>query len=625
MQLPSVDSRGRPLSSEQQTKLRQTLRGTLKSKEDASDDINTIANNNNSMDCASASVNDRTPPKSKLAAALSELSQCDQYSIQWERTEKNPSINREHLASKSKLRQFNDNLIEKKKHDDAIKGSSDWLVLQYQNRLKKQRNAAAATSSTISNHQQEEPTSIFRNSTDDNQDYSNSNTAVFIDAQNASAPAYSHIEHHIQNVLLSQEAPTISSSSLPAFKRIFGENYAWDKNMGKYNLASPYKQYSTSMNVDSLLVMDVMETLYEQPHMHTYIIISTDTDFIPLVRKLQQHGKIVVVYGHSVMSKLGKVCDYYFDYKLFERERERGVQQRQLRLRKEVQHDCETKSTVRRDKKWSKNGIRQQPGYNQSFHSKWSDFVDNLVSNLPKEGDDESYEDVASEGDEEKRKEPMFTSFARTNPHLLHGPRNFLQLAYAECGEKHQVELRRETWDSAFTIKSKNERGEMWYTATLTDPITHEQFLSGLVQKVNVDHRPGKIATVTHVAIRSGPPLHQAESNIMDGRVWYRNKKLAEHAAAARAIDCYIFRESEEEKNVNSKSGVAGDVEDEFRLCHEEPHPRGDKEDVFSQQEVVDYDFILRQRFKKFHSMKDENQIYNVKCASFYYSFVGKT
>eukprot|EP00956_Cyclotella_meneghiniana_P035878 scaffold118925_cov37-Cyclotella_meneghiniana.AAC.1 len=73
-----------------------------------------------------------------------------------------------------------------------------------------------------------------------------------------------------------------------------------------------------------------------------------------------------------------------------------------------------------------------------------------------------------------------------------------------------------------------------WCTSTLVNPITGEEFCSGLVGKeVNVPKKKGCTMTV---------PLHEAKVKVVDGKVYYSDRKLANHAAAARALDCYFFR-----------------------------------------------------------------------------------
>jgi len=74
------------------------------------------------------------------------------------------------------------------------------------------------------------------------------------------------------------------------------------------------------------------------------------------------------------------------------------------------------------------------------------------------------------------------------------------------------------------------------WSSTFTCPITQEKFQSG----------------------RYGDERFWV---VKDGTVWYRKKMMAEHAAAARALDCFLWRES-----------GCQDGSESWRLCVEEPY-----------------------------------------------------
>jgi len=48
---------------------------------------------------------------------------------------------------------------------------------------------------------------------------------------------------------------------------------------------------------DPMLTCDAMEILYERPAVNVFILCSGDKDIIPLLRKIVEHGKDVVVIG----------------------------------------------------------------------------------------------------------------------------------------------------------------------------------------------------------------------------------------------------------------------------------------------------------------------------------------
>jgi hypothetical protein len=117
---------------------------------------------------------------------------------------------------------------------------------------------------------------------------------------------------------------------------------------------------------------------------------------------------------------------------------------------------------------------------------------------------------------------------------------------------------------------------EEWFTSTIVDS-TGEKFHSGLIgEEVKVMKKSG--ATMA-------TPLHEAEVKVVDGRVYYRNPKIATHAAAARAIDCYICRRASRRANNNDKLS-------KIRLCMEDPYMTADGRDAQS----IDYKSLLARR-----------------------------
>ncbi|MDD5701295.1 MAG: NYN domain-containing protein [Dehalococcoidales bacterium] len=64
---------------------------------------------------------------------------------------------------------------------------------------------------------------------------------------------------------------------------------------------------------DIRLAMDAVELLYSSP-VDTFVIVSSDSDFVPLVSKLRASGKLVFGSGEQekALSTLVKSCDRYF-------------------------------------------------------------------------------------------------------------------------------------------------------------------------------------------------------------------------------------------------------------------------------------------------------------------------
>jgi uncharacterized protein (TIGR00288 family) len=64
---------------------------------------------------------------------------------------------------------------------------------------------------------------------------------------------------------------------------------------------------------DILLAIDAVDLLHTSPTIDIFVIVSSDSDFIPLVNRLRASGKTVFCAGEQAkMSTLIKSCDKYF-------------------------------------------------------------------------------------------------------------------------------------------------------------------------------------------------------------------------------------------------------------------------------------------------------------------------
>ena len=65
----------------------------------------------------------------------------------------------------------------------------------------------------------------------------------------------------------------------------------WQKEYGQFNLEPVYAEKGRKNSADMLLALDAVESLYLYPDITTYVITSTDYDFLPLVHRLRKHKK----------------------------------------------------------------------------------------------------------------------------------------------------------------------------------------------------------------------------------------------------------------------------------------------------------------------------------------------
>ena len=103
--------------------------------------------------------------------------------------------------------------------------------------------------------------------------------------------------------------------------------YYYDRDMGR--TGRPIKN-----SVDIHLCIDAMRTLYSQPNIVKYVLVTGDRDFIPLVNAIRQHGKDVIIIGigGAASAHLAQSADEFLFYEQIadlksptqQRERERA-------------------------------------------------------------------------------------------------------------------------------------------------------------------------------------------------------------------------------------------------------------------------------------------------------------
>ena len=67
---------------------------------------------------------------------------------------------------------------------------------------------------------------------------------------------------------------------------------------------------------DMQIVVDTMETLIDGHHYQTYVLMTGDRDFTPLVQSLRKRGKQVIGVGvrHTTSKSFADLCDQYIYY-----------------------------------------------------------------------------------------------------------------------------------------------------------------------------------------------------------------------------------------------------------------------------------------------------------------------
>ena len=98
----------------------------------------------------------------------------------------------------------------------------------------------------------------------------------------------------------------------------------------------PHVRQSGKNSADIRMVVDALDLCYTKSHVDTFVIISGDSDFSPLVSKLRENAKTVIGVGvkNSSSDLLIANCDEFIYYDDLVREEE--VKRRAARKRKEA-------------------------------------------------------------------------------------------------------------------------------------------------------------------------------------------------------------------------------------------------------------------------------------------------
>ncbi len=78
----------------------------------------------------------------------------------------------------------------------------------------------------------------------------------------------------------------------------------------------PHVRQSGKNSADIRMVVDALDLCYTKAHVDTFVIISGDSDFSPLVSKLRENNKLVIGCGvkHSTSDLLISSCDEFIYY-----------------------------------------------------------------------------------------------------------------------------------------------------------------------------------------------------------------------------------------------------------------------------------------------------------------------
>ncbi|MDA0791395.1 MAG: NYN domain-containing protein, partial [Proteobacteria bacterium] len=93
----------------------------------------------------------------------------------------------------------------------------------------------------------------------------------------------------------------------------------------------PHTRQSGKNSADIRMVVDALDLCYTKEHIDTFVIISGDSDFSPLVSKLRENDKLVIGVGvkNSTSDLLMNNCDDYIFYDDLDREHRSQAKKKQ--------------------------------------------------------------------------------------------------------------------------------------------------------------------------------------------------------------------------------------------------------------------------------------------------------
>jgi uncharacterized protein (TIGR00288 family) len=191
----------------------------------------------------------------------------------------------------------------------------------------------------------------------------------------------------------------------------------------------PHVRLSGKNSADIRLVVDALDLCYTKSHVDTFVVISGDSDFSPLVSKLRENNKVVIGVGvkNSTSDLLVANCDEFIYYD----DLVRGIEKPRRAKRKAA-----AKKTVRKAKTRSDEEKKQEA----------LDLVMETIEDLFEERGDEEKVWGSMVKQTLKRRKPGFNE-------TYHGFRTFGQLL-EEAQARELLQLEHDEKSGGYIIKS---------------------------------------------------------------------------------------------------------------------------------------------------------------------------
>jgi uncharacterized protein (TIGR00288 family) len=146
----------------------------------------------------------------------------------------------------------------------------------------------------------------------------------------------------------------------------------------------PHVRQSGKNSADIRMVVDALDLCYTKSHVDTFVIISGDSDFSPLVSKLRENNKIVIGVGvkNSTSDLLIANCDEFIYYDdLIRVAQRRKPKAKKATARKESEERPAKKSAEGRTEKSAEGRTEKNPeGRAEKAFEQVLETIDDLIS-----------------------------------------------------------------------------------------------------------------------------------------------------------------------------------------------------------------------------------------------------
>lgn len=196
----------------------------------------------------------------------------------------------------------------------------------------------------------------------------------------------------------------------------------------------PHVRQSGKNSADIRMVVDALDLCYTKSHVDTFVIISGDSDFSPLVSKLRENNKYVIGIGvkDSTSDLLSANCDEFIFYDDLVRE--------QKPKRKPAEKKAPAKAAV------NGGGVKEkQPKGEDDRRQEALDFIVETIEALSAERGEEDKMWGSMVKQTMKRRRPGFTESA-------YGYRSFRELV-EDAQKRHLLQMVRDEKSGQYTVR----------------------------------------------------------------------------------------------------------------------------------------------------------------------------